>query len=332
MRCVTELPAPVPSTRASSPPVEQCLAASLRDAGDRPHRRRAAEGAFDLARREPRLALLHLAAASRARCPAILKVCCVGVERGEALLRARRRAGGFSKPTSSAPAAATSFVREQLALGGRHDLGQRPDERRHVVAQRLLQRRSRSSPRAPGPASPCVSKITLPLAMKVSTSVKPASAKWPRSVVHLDDAAADVDGAQEGDVARHRVQTVQMSLKARLEVAADHLLDDSGGMPLGGEPLGDQLQPARLVQIGDVERTVFVGRLDAAALRGPRRRRARPSRYSGDLLDRRHAHVAADADVILAAHLERVLDVPDHGVAGRRLASGPRHPPRNGIR
>ena len=47
------------------------------------------------------------------------------------------------------------------------------------------------------------SKITLPLAMNVSTPVNPIDSNTFAKTLHLDDTRADIDRTQEGNESRH---------------------------------------------------------------------------------------------------------------------------------
>src|SRR5262245_27296092 len=90
-------------------------------------------------------------------------------------------------------------------------------------------------------------------------------------------------------------------------------------LPLA-EAANHPFDAARVVELGNIERPLLVWGRDAAGLAGVDEA-LELGEVLGGLLDRRRAEIAADAYVIDAAHLDRMVDLAHQHVDRRRTGA-----------
>ena len=96
-------------------------------------------------------------------------------------------------------------------------------------------------------------------------------------------------------------------------VASEDLCDPGTSMPSGVQPLRDHFEAARTIEVRDEEEDLRIlprrgnAKLLAFGYEGP----MRPAVIVGDRV-RCDREIAADADVVFSANVDRVLDVADH--------------------
>src|SRR5215472_16279585 len=100
-----------------------------------------------------------------------------------------------------------------------------------------------------------------------------------------------------------------------LEIASQHLLDHLVRVPSAMQLVGDQEHPLWRIEPLDVEGTILTGRANAQPL-AFRDRLLELFLCFWRVVPRRYPVVGTDPNVIGAAHLERMLDVPDHVLLG----------------
>src|SRR5262245_51756428 len=106
-----------------------------------------------------------------------------------------------------------------------------------------------------------------------------------------------------------------------MEVAADDLLDRAGWELTLAEAADDAFETARVIQLGNEQRAHFV-RSGDAAFRATVDERLVLAQILRRLFDRCGAEIAADADMIDAADLDGVLDLPHQHLHRRRAGAG----------